>query len=196
MSSSGSILQGRTLSEYISPLLRADAKTYTTATEFIERNATFFTAKLDRPPYTFTSTTNDSSSTPTVPMQALHIAAAALTLVPPAHWSMEIHRMNITSYDGSDSVVISENSNSPVATDKIFKKELYHYLRWALSASAPGPGIPETMEILGRDETLRRIQDAKALTQDMVPSVGRRVPKSSASENDDRSWMGSLAPGQ
>ncbi|KAJ5690573.1 hypothetical protein N7462_004965 [Penicillium macrosclerotiorum] len=189
------ILQGRTLSDYITPLLRADAKSYTTAEEFLERNSTFFTTHLDRVPYTFTNST--SPELPTVPMQALHTAAAALTLVPPAHWAVETHRFNITSYDGSDSVTLpEERSSTPIATDKVFKKELYHYLRWALSASAPGPGIPETMEILGREETLRRIQDAKKLTQSLVPQVGRRVPKTSAEKQmeEDRSWMGSLAP--
>lgn len=129
-------------------------------------------------------------------MQALQIAAAALTLVPPAHWTVETHRTNITSYDGSDSVIVPETSNAPVATDKVFKKELYHYLRWALSASAPGPGVPETMATLGREETVRRIQDAKTLTRDLIPTVGRRVPKSSAAKDDDRTWMGSLAPEQ
>lgn len=194
--SSNAILQGRTLSEYIAPLIRADAKSYTTAAEFVKRNTTFFARKLDRAPYTFTSTDSSLDSTPTVPMQALHIAAAALTLVPPAHWAVETHRVNITSYDGSDSVIVPETIDSPVPTDKVFKKELYHYLRWALSASAPGPGIPETMAILGREETVRRIQDAKTLTRDLVPAVGRRVPKSSMAKDDDRSWMGSLAPEQ
>ncbi|OQE27788.1 hypothetical protein PENSTE_c004G02569 [Penicillium steckii] len=196
------VLEGRTLNEYVAPLLHADAKSYTTASEFVERNSTFFTMKLDRSPYTPASIpleSSDSEPTPTIPMQALHTAAAAFTLVPSAHWSVETHRMNITSYDGSESVSLpSELENAPIAVDKLFKKELYHYLRWALSASAPGPGIPETMAILGRDETVRRLQEAKALTKSLVPSVGRRVPKSSANKEKDadQSWMGSLAPGK
>ncbi|KAJ5585071.1 uncharacterized protein N7459_004871 [Penicillium hispanicum] len=193
------ILAGRTLNEYITPLLRADAKSYTTASEFTERNSTFFTTQLNRAPYApaSPSTSSTETETPTVPMQALHTAAAALTLVPPSHWTVETHRFNINSYDGSDSVTLtSEANSSPVAADKLFKKELYHYLRWALSASAPGPGIPETMTILGRAETLRRVQDAKTLTQDLIPYAGRRVPKSTKGmENEDRAWMGSLAPG-
>lgn len=186
------LLQGRTLAEYISPLIRADAKSYTTASEFKERNSTFFTTELTRAPYTPTSASSTAPSP--VPMQALHTAAAALTLVPPSHWNIEEHRFNINSYDGSDAVALSSETTGSV--DKIFKKELYHYLRWALSASAPGPGIPETMTILGRDETLRRIQDAKVLTKDLVPSAGRRVPKGSQTMGDDRSWMGSLATGR
>ncbi|KAJ5782542.1 hypothetical protein N7457_004316 [Penicillium paradoxum] len=188
------ILKGRTLSEYIAPLIRADAKSYTDAKEFAQRNSTFFTPKLDRVPYTPASPSSSSSS-PEVPIQALHTAAAALTLVPSSHWDIENHRFNINSYDGSDSVVLpvseSETPAAAITTDKVFKKELYHYLRWALSASAPGPGIPETMAILGRDETLRRVQDAKASTQSLVPSAGKRVPKGTLPE--DQSWMGSLA---
>ncbi|KAJ5723998.1 hypothetical protein N7488_002033 [Penicillium malachiteum] len=184
------ILKGRFLEEYITPLVRADAKSYTTASEFKERNSTFFTTKIDRTPYTPASNSTPTTPSP-VPMQALHTAAAALTLVPPSHWNIETHRFNINSYDGSDSVALSSETTG--STEKVFKKELYHYLRWALSASAPGPGIPETMSILGRDETVRRIQDAKALTQNLVESVGRRVPKGSQTMGDDKSWMGSLA---
>lgn len=47
------------------------------------------------------------------------------------------------------------------------------------------------MTVLGRDETLRRVQDAKALTQSLVPSTGKRVPKGTLPE--DQSWMGTLA---
>lgn len=192
-SPSSSILRGRTLPEYIAPLLRADAKTYTTAEEFTMRNSTFFTSKLDRPPYTPT-TSPSSTEAATVPMQALHTAAAALTLVPPSHWDVETHRANITSYDGSDTVTSPSENADAVNPDKLFKKELYHYLRWALSASAPGPGIPEIMTILGREETVRRVQDAKALTQSLVPETGRRVPKGEKKLQEDRSWMGTLAP--
>lgn len=192
---SSSILRGRTLSEYIAPLLRADAKTYTTAEEFTKRNSTFFTSKLDRSPYTL-MTSPASTEAPTVPMQALHTAAAALILVPSSHWTVETHRANITSYDGSDTVIIPSENADAVNPDKFFKKELYHYLRWALSASAPGPGIPEIMAILGREETVRRIQDAKALTQSLVPQTGRRVPKGEKKLQEDRSWMGTLAPQQ
>ncbi|KGO70217.1 Aminoacyl-tRNA synthetase, class I, anticodon-binding domain, subdomain 2 [Penicillium expansum] len=185
------ILKGRTLSEYIAPLIRADANNYTNAKEFAQRNSIFFTPKLNRAPYKPAS----PKPSPEVPIKALHTAAAALTLVPPSAWNIDTHRDNINSYDGSESVVFSASeSEPPVGSNnatKIFKKELYHYLRWTLSASAPGPGISETMLVLGRDETLRRVQDAKALTQSLVPPAGQRVPKGTLPE--DQSWMGSLA---
>lgn len=70
-----------------------------------------------------------------------------------------------------------------MAADKRFKKELYHYLRWALSGGNPGPGIPETMAILGRAESIRRLDEGRRLTGELE-----------AQEQDGRAWMGSLAP--
>lgn len=197
-SHSAPLLQGRTLSEYIIPLLHADAKSYITAQGWVERNSTYFTRELDRPGYS-PSPTPHTEEPPVVPILALHTAAAALSLVPPAHWTVETHRHNFTSYDGSNSVILPPGIDpSSVKTDKVFKKQLYHYLRWALSAGNAGPGIPETMTILGREETLRRLQEAKSLTQFLLPQTGRRVPKSSGSKTKDadRSWMGSLARDQ
>ncbi|KAI2789548.1 Glutamate--tRNA ligase [Penicillium oxalicum] len=190
-----SILRGRTLAEYVAPLLRADAKTYTTAEDFATRNSTFFTTRIERPTYTPVAV-SESADIPQVPMQALHTAAAALTLVPPAHWNIETHRANIAMYDGSSATATTSNGAEVGLPDKTFKKELYHYLRWALSASAPGPGVPETMAILGREETVRRMQDAKARTQSLVPQVGKRVPRASGEKKlqEDQSWMGTLAP--
>ncbi|PWY90254.1 glutamyl-tRNA synthetase [Aspergillus sclerotioniger CBS 115572] len=189
------ILQPRPLTNYIPPLLRADAKSYTNASDFVTRNSTFFTTTLTRPPYTPASPTN------TIPMTSLHTACAALTLVPPSHWTLETHRANITAYDGTTTPTTPAESTTPEeaekarkTADKAFKKELYHYLRWALSAGAPGPGIPETMHILGYDETMRRLQEAKKSTMNLVPAPTRRAKQGPESLGTDRSWMGSLAP--
>ncbi|KAL5355797.1 hypothetical protein BJX96DRAFT_171002 [Aspergillus floccosus] len=189
------ILQSRPLSEYVAPLLQADAKSFTRAEDFVARNATFFTTTLDRAPYT------PASGETTVPMTALHTAAAALSLVPDSHWTIDTHRFNISSYDGSaaiadpESAVIQHDEKARVAADKVFKKELYHYLRWALSASAPGPGIPETMTILGRNESVRRLQEARELTRELAASADAGAQRvKGAIKEGDVSWMGSLAP--
>jgi glutamyl-tRNA synthetase len=139
-------------------------------------------------------------------MAALHIAAAALSLVPQSHWTINTHKFNIASYDGASAIIPEEpdadvygSSEEAVKTrvtaDKTFKKELYHYLRWALSASAPGPGIPETMVILGRAESLRRLQEAREMTKDSSAGPTRVMKNAQTSENQDKTWMGSLAPG-
>ncbi|KAL5335381.1 hypothetical protein BJX70DRAFT_324691 [Aspergillus crustosus] len=199
------LLRSRSLLDVITPLLQADAKSFTNANEFIDRNSTFFTTDLSRPLYTPTS------SPSSIPILALHTAAAALTLVPESHWTISTHKYNISSYDGASSVlesappVVEEDfDKARIAADKAFKKELYHYLRWALSAGRPGPGIPETMVILGRAETVRRLREAGELTVDKQagnPVTARRAkeraaktkPEAEGSQIQDRSWMGSLA---
>ncbi|KAJ0418977.1 hypothetical protein BJY00DRAFT_172322 [Aspergillus carlsbadensis] len=200
------ILQSRALSEIIAPLLHADAKSFTNAEEFVSRNATFFQTTLTRPPYT------PANQTTQIPISSIHTASAALTLVPKQHWNIATHKFNITSYDGA-SAVLEENlaladaeadaETTRITADKAFKKELYHYLRWALSAGAPGPGIPETMVILGREETLRRLSEARELTlkkgarSPVAERLVRDKAKAKGQAQDgeaDRSWMGSLAP--
>lgn len=78
-----------------------------------------------------------------------------------------------------------------MAADKRFKKELYHYLRWALSGGNPGPGIPETMAILGRAESIRRLDEGRRLTGELEAQEQEQ-----GQEQDGRTWMGSLAPRQ
>lgn len=41
---------------------------------------------------------------------------------------------------------------------------IQRYLRWALTGGKPGPGIKVIMEILGRETTLSRLQDAKDIS--------------------------------
>lgn len=127
-------------------------------------------------------------------MSALHTAAAALTLVPLSHWTAATHRANIASYIGTTQPgepSVPGSSADTVAADKAFKKELYHYLRWALLGGSPGVGIPAAMEILGRDESVRRILEAKVLTETLV-AADNKGPFG-AKQEDSKAWMGSLA---
>ncbi|KAL3478652.1 hypothetical protein BJX99DRAFT_102785 [Aspergillus californicus] len=207
------VLHSRPLASIIVPLLQADAKVYTNATDFVTRNSTFFTTTLERPPYR----RRDNGLSSIIPISALHTAAAALCLVPPSHWTIETHKSNLKSYDGASTILESEALTSLSDTpkdadatmtaqiaDKEFKKDLYHYLRWALSAGKPGPGIPEMMVILGREEAVRRLSEARELSLDkeaMSPVVARRARErererekaEQSGEKSDRSWMGSLA---
>ena len=74
------------------------------------------------------------------------VATALISLVPQSHWTFETHRANI------DSIL-----------NGAFKRELYHYLRWALLEGASGPSIPQVLVILGRKESLRRVERARQL---------------------------------
>ncbi|PGG99104.1 glutamate-tRNA ligase [Blastomyces parvus] len=185
------LLKHHPLREHIAMIMReGGARGYTNPSKFIEDNRAFFVANLNRPPYipttpsppkkrnqpeTETESTETITTPTTTPITALHTAAAALCLVPDEHWTPETHKQNI-SYLLSDipAQPSSSSSTTPpsptltsisaVATEKQFRKDLYHYLRWALSGGAPGVSIPATMAILGRDECVRRLREAREMT--------------------------------
>lgn len=117
-------------------------------------------------------------------------------MIPEEHWTAEVHRSNIASYIFSDSSVSTPDGDAAVAkAEQEARKDLFHYLRWALSGGAPGIGIPNTMEILGRDETVRRLQNAREATKTLLPQKQTRNKRSSSTngEAESKSWMGSLA---
>lgn len=46
-----------------------------------------------------------------------------------------------------------------------------HFLRWALFGGRPGPALMATMDLLGRDVSLQRIEDAAAELDAIVPET-------------------------
>jgi glutamyl-tRNA synthetase len=130
----------------VTSLLRHDGGHFTTPTQFLDRNWSFFAKSLTRTPYVLQSKEDLQLGASESPLSALQTVATTLTLVPESHWNAATHRASLDSLP---------------YTSKAFKKELYGYLRWALLAGASGPGAPQTMEILGRDETVRRLAEAR-----------------------------------
>ncbi|WEW61248.1 Glutamate--tRNA ligase mitochondrial [Emydomyces testavorans] len=200
---SSPILKSRTLREYISSILREGARSYTNPTEFLANNKSFFTQSLNRPPYTRATT----RTTPLrlIPISALHTATAALSMVPTSHWNVETHRSNIAACTYTDrnlphrpDLSSSSSEQSENATQQqLFRKELYHFLRWALSGGAPGLGIPSTMEILGREESVRRLGEAMEATKALALAEESLQGEEGIdpADGDERrnAWMGSLA---
>lgn len=115
-------------------------------------------------------------------------------MVPESFWNADTHRANIEMYTYA---LPHESSAEKPKSDMnaVFRKQLYKYLRWALSAGTPGIPIPATMEILGREETVRRLEEARALTGGDFYARKRPSPKPQAKEAGEGSkeWMGSLA---
>ncbi|OKL57605.1 hypothetical protein UA08_06994 [Talaromyces atroroseus] len=142
----GNIRDNISIKDTVTSLLRHDGGHFTTPTQFLERNWSFFSKALTRTPYSLQSKDDLQLGTSESPISVLHTVATTLTLVPESHWNVETHRTNLDSLQ---------------YTNKAFKKELYSYLRWALLAGASGPGAPQTMEILGRNETIRRLAEAR-----------------------------------
>lgn len=147
-----SILGQRTPEQYVSSLLKAGIKNFSTTAAFVDTNPTFFipAAAIERPPYTHPEVQSEQTVTP---LTTLHTAAATLTLLPDTHWTESAQKDNITA--------LTTTFSPSIPT---FTKSLYHYLRWALNAGHPGPGIPATLAILGRAESERRLADARHLT--------------------------------
>jgi glutamyl-tRNA synthetase len=193
---SAPIQQSRTLHEYIASILREGARTYTTAEAFVSENQALFTQRLDRPAYSPTTSITETAPAPGIPVSDLHTAAAALCIVPPAFWTADTHRANINAYQYSlpptPNPVPDIEAKSQSEVDQPFRKELFHYLRWALLAGAPGVGIPAAMEILGREETVRRLEEARRLTGG-TDEPGRRGVRETVGEDKAGEWMGSLA---
>ena len=115
----------------------------------------------------------------------LRTAASTLSFVPEEHWEKEtlrnhLHQIKLEQADPADT--------------KAATKSMYKFLRWALLGGAPGPDLPSTMEILGRDVSLARIKEAVQLLQDFElasssPNIKvQRVPKG------QREWQGYSLP--
>ena len=115
-------------------------------------------------------------------------------------WTTRTHRANLESLElgiePSKSPTL-ESETDPTTASKANKKAksaLYHWLRGALLNGAAGPGIPETMEILGRDICVQRIQAAVLLSRDAAtakdkPAVSVRVAKGTAGkEGQQGGW--------
>lgn len=55
-----------------------------------------------------------------------------------------------------------QDSDQSVDLAKASRASVQHFLRWALTGGRPGPTLMLTMTILGRDVSLKRIEDAAA----------------------------------
>ena len=62
----------------------------------------------------------------------------------------------------------THGSNEEVDLAKTSRASAQHFLRWALTGGRPGPSLMLTMSILGRDVSLRRIEDAATVLENMT----------------------------
>ena len=161
----------RQLRDVVASMLRADSLPYLNANVFAEQVSFYLTPLTRRPPLDI----NGLSISPD-----LRTAASTLCLVPEDQWTKEIHRANLSGLQNS----LRQPGLAISAEEKLWKKELYHYLRWALLGGAAGPSIPETMEILGRDACVKRIQSA-ALETKRVEMEGTRADVKTMNEGAD-----------
>jgi glutamyl-tRNA synthetase len=150
----------RTLHDLIAQLLKTESMHYRSPAQFADQCALFFEPVQ---PGELNIEVNDLAL-----LHPLRVAASTLTLIPASSWTKQVHHSQLRALEASP----------PTETAaKTWKRELYHYLRWALLGGRQGPGLAESLEILGRDTCIRRIQDANARARDLETIKSRPVLK-------------------
>jgi glutamyl-tRNA synthetase len=157
---------------FVQRLVLADAQNYTNPTEFIQRNIYFFT---------FPSV---EALTATVPALSLHRIPSRypntvsrdiitsffkmLMTIDPDSWGGDTIKPYLQSLISSGVKYTLENLEGEIGSgeeaaashtdlQKSWVKLMNQYLRWALVAGKPGPDSVLTMELLGYEETGRRL---------------------------------------
>jgi glutamyl-tRNA synthetase len=161
---------------YISKLVRADARNYTTAREFVERNKFFF-EKPDRATLQATKPLFKLHKVPQpllidIPILEVEQAVSSLKDLAAEKWKSAILREQVSTIVANkteDCLRNFDESNSEIsavriAVTKAWSKLIHNYLRWALLAGKPGPDGGDIMDILGKTEVLSRLQMAVSTT--------------------------------
>lgn len=176
-----SIPEGQARDDYIHSILIADIQSYTTPTNFIERNIYFFTSP---------SPSSLQSSIPALKLHKVSLGtphpAPSETLllfqsiaeIPETNWSPNAIREQITWIISKGSqVAISELEqarhlefrkidNAEEVIRRAWGKMVHGYFRWAIAAGLPGPDGAEMMRILGRNESLARLKTAEGIMRE------------------------------
>lgn len=145
------MLRGRTLEEYVTRIVQADAKNYTTAPDFVLRNSYFFAPGNDeaRPDSFQGLRTADLAGV----VHGLHEVSAA-------QWDATSLRARaadivselvatVASREGAEETELNN-------LQKVVNGKVLHFLRARIALGRHGPNIFEVMEILGREESLSR----------------------------------------
>ena len=136
----------------VAAVLRVDAVNYTTPKQFLERNSYFF---CDEPRKDWIPSPNDHQL-----KDAIGLLNSTFRAVNPEQWD-EKHLKHVFDRVANDMSVQQDQAESPRSgKEKLILSSVQHFLRWALSGGRPGPRLISTMAILGREVSLRRIEDA------------------------------------
>lgn len=135
--------------------MNVDAKNFTSISEFIERNSHFFFIK---PQERYKSGPGDSILTENTAIITDHFRK-----ILPEQWGEASLGEAFDNIAGMLCVKPGWNSDQTLDLAKASRVSMQYYLRWALTGGRPGPTLMATMSILGRDVSLKRIEDAAAM---------------------------------
>lgn len=154
-------------------LLRIDIRQYTTPLEFFLRHTFFFLPiNWDR-----------VKETPLQPSEHIVTALDGVHDIPEESWNADNIRTvisdaarNLSETSNADQENLDTAGPSSAKTEKAVQKELNIYLRWAMMGGSPGPSIPQSMELLGRDVVLKRLERAAQQHHTKQFSEGKARP--------------------
>ncbi|KAF4633823.1 hypothetical protein G7Y89_g4291 [Cudoniella acicularis] len=163
-------------SRNVEQLLKADAQNYTTPTEFIDRNIYFFSAptkeilkenkpalKLHKVPPSVKTTVDVAvfrealKGFEDMGLKVWNEPAFIKTLTTSTY--VKFAQRGITDDEDPDWMIRAKSEKSWCAL-------IHSFLRWALVAGMPGPDSSFTMCLLGREETLKRLELAIEILQE------------------------------
>ncbi|KAH0846530.1 glutamate-tRNA ligase [Fonsecaea monophora] len=170
--------QKRQLRDVLAQLLKVESLHYRSPSQFAEQCALFFEP---------VSLKNDLEVSDVGLLHPLRVAASTLALIPEESWTRDTHLSHLRSLEASGP---DESVDA-----RTWKRELYHYLRWALLGGRQGPGIAETLEILGRGTCIARIQDANLRAREFESVTTKPVVQAQGWKGDvdgkrrvDKEW--------
>ena len=135
-------------------LLPRGASNYTTPQKFFNDHIQFF-RPVHRPPLDSKTDTwvlgLTSDNLDAVNLQISQVSSAE-------KWTEHVIKDVIDKL--STDIINAKLPGSGLAGLKEVRSAVNAYLRWAVTGGCPGPGIPLTMEILGREFTIQRLKEA------------------------------------
>jgi glutamyl-tRNA synthetase len=167
------------LKAYIFKLLEADARNYNNALEFVKRNKYFFEAPdemalVDSKPTLVLDKLPREIASSILPEDVAG-ALSFLEQIPADEWTAEVIRECVVNESAFKANAISlrcdcaqlnmEKSMELLKSE--WRKLIHKWIRWAVTAGKDGPDGAKTMDILGREETLSRIEKASKVLREL-----------------------------
>lgn len=147
-----STVSGAPLEKYIEQLLKVDAKSYSTPGAFYKDNIHFFIEPSWQP---YSNPDPQTAST-----AELGDAAQRLMDTAAEDWTATILGSRMKDIVAEECARLGSTDK---ASNKAYNKLFTGYMRWILLAGMRGPGIAASMELLGREVSLKRLEGARKL---------------------------------
>ncbi|EXJ83928.1 glutamyl-tRNA synthetase [Capronia coronata CBS 617.96] len=178
------VLAKRPLRDVLATILRVGSLPYRSAVDFAEQCSIFF--EPASPP---TVEQLEHAAIDPAHLHYLRVAASTLCLVPESDWTEAVHHSQLR--------MLEQVPDESVQDAAKWKRDLYHYLRWALIGGESGPGVAVTLEILGRDASIDKIQAANRMSQEYEMDKTKPVIEAQAFKGTvdgkrrlDKEWKG------